>query len=50
VPLASGAVGIKSLINENQLDKNLKPKKALSFDVGANITMIGAVPSWGLSA
>jgi hypothetical protein len=50
VPIASGSVGIKTMINENQLDENLRPKSAKHFVAGANITMIGAIPTWGLSA
>ncbi len=50
IPIASGNIGIKNMINSDQLDENLKPKSAKYFDVGANVTMIGVVPSWWLSA
>jgi len=46
IPIASGNIGIKNMINSDQLDENLKPKSAKYFDVGANVTMIGVVPSW----
>jgi len=50
VPIASIGVGITSMINENQLDENLRPKSAKYVTFGGNVSMVGVLPTWWLSA
>lgn len=50
IPIYGFRAGIEQDVNTREVLGNLDPTALKSISFGANVTMIGALPSWGLNA
>ena len=50
IPIYGLRVGVKQDLNAQKVLGNIDPTSLKSLSVGGNMTMLGAIPSWGVSA
>lgn len=50
IPIYGFRVGVKQDLNAKKVLGNIDPTSLKSLSVGGNVTMLGAIPSWGVSA
>lgn len=50
IPIYGLRAGVKQDINTKKVLGNIDPTSLKSLSVGGNVTMLGAIPSWGVSA
>lgn len=50
IPIYGFRVGVKQDLNAKKVLGNIDPTSLKSLSVGGNMTMLGAIPSWGVSA
>ena len=50
IPIYGFSVGVKQDLNAKKVLGNIDPTSLTSLSVGGNVTMLGAIPSWGVSA
>ena len=50
IPIYGLRAGVKQDLNAQKVLGNIDPTSLKSLSVGGNITMLGAIPSWGVSA
>ena len=50
IPIWGGRAGVKQDLNTKNVLGNIDPTSLKSLSVGGNLTMLGIIPSWGVSA
>jgi hypothetical protein len=50
IPIYGFRAGVKQDLNAKKVLGNIDPTSLKSLSVGGNVTMLGAIPSWGVSA
>lgn len=50
IPIYGFRAGVKQDLNVKKVLGNIDPTSLKSLSVGGNVTMLGAIPSWGVSA
>ena len=50
IPIYGFRVGVKQDLNAKKVLGNIDPTSLKSLSVGGNVTMLGPIPSWGVSA
>lgn len=50
IPIYGFRAGVKQDLNTKNILGNIDPTSLKSLSVGGNVTMLGAIPSWGVSA
>ena len=50
IPIYGFRAGVKQDLNAQKVLGNIDPTSLKSLSVGGNVTMLGAIPSWGVSA
>ena len=50
IPIYGFSVGVKQDLNAKKVLGNIDPTSLTSLSIGGNMTMLGPIPSWGVSA